>query len=81
MRRLNGSEDFPHELGLFLGYPAEDVRGFIDRKQCKYIGLWKVYESDEEKARAICERCRKCTEDLLQRQREGESLAKLTVNL
>lgn len=38
-------DSFPHEIGLFLGYPTEDVRGFIDNKgkNCKYTGEWKVY--------------------------------------
>ena len=42
---------FPHELGLLLGYPAEDVRGFmgIGYKKCLYTGYWKVYEKAEEK--------------------------------
>lgn len=47
--RLAASRPFPHEIGLFLGYPPEDVRGFIEKKRCKYTGLWKVY-GDEEKA-------------------------------
>lgn len=36
---------FPHEIGAFLGYPIEDVRGFIENKGRKYlmIGYWKVY--------------------------------------
>ena len=29
IRRLRESDTFPHEIGLFLGYPAVDVRGFI----------------------------------------------------
>jgi hypothetical protein len=37
--------DFPHEIGLFLGYPPEDVRGFIqDRgRSALASGYWKVY--------------------------------------
>ena len=27
--RLNNCMEFPHEIGLFLGYPPEDVEGFI----------------------------------------------------
>lgn len=27
--RLNNCMEFPHEIGLFLGYPPEDVKGFI----------------------------------------------------
>lgn len=28
----NQRADFPHEIGLLLGYPAEDVRGFIENR-------------------------------------------------
>lgn len=43
--RLNQSNEFPHEIGLFLGYPPEDVKGFIFNKgkNCRYCGYWKVY--------------------------------------
>ena len=27
--RLGKCGEFPHEIGIFLGYPVEDVRGFI----------------------------------------------------
>ena len=42
--RLSG-EEFPHEIGLFLSYPPEDVEGFCRNKgqNCKLCGLWKVY--------------------------------------
>lgn len=48
--RENG-EEFPHEMGLFLGYPVEDVRGFIEQKgqNALYSGYWKVYQHVEEK--------------------------------
>lgn len=38
---------FPHEIGIFLGYPVEDVRGFIENEGQKYlmIGYWKVYKN------------------------------------
>lgn len=38
---------FPHEMGLLLGYPAEDVYGFIenDGKNFLFSGYWKVYEN------------------------------------
>ncbi|MBR6337956.1 MAG: DUF3793 family protein [Ruminococcus sp.] len=64
-------DDFPHEVGVFLGYPLEDVRGFIKNcgQRCKLCGVWKVY-GDVDKARAMFEcfeRCRVC----LCRQVEG----------
>ncbi len=36
---------FPHEIGVFLGYPLEDILGFVLNKGngCKYSGYWKVY--------------------------------------
>jgi hypothetical protein len=40
-----GINNFPHEVGLFLGYPLEDVTGFIRHKgqNYKFCGYWKVY--------------------------------------
>ena len=37
--------EFPHELGLVLGYPVVDVRGFMqyEGKNFLYSGYWKVY--------------------------------------
>ena len=29
-----GMKDFPHEMGILLGYPVEDVEGFILHKGC-----------------------------------------------
>lgn len=36
---------FPHEIGIFLGYPLEDVKGFIANNGRYYLlnGYWKVY--------------------------------------
>lgn len=48
---MSGAGSFPHEIGLFLGYPPEDVAGFMDHegKDCLYTGYWKVYEHPLEK--------------------------------
>lgn len=48
------SQEFPHKMGVFLGYPLEDVRGFIDHqgKNSSCIGYWKVY-SNVERAKHI----------------------------
>jgi hypothetical protein len=44
-KRFEIFADFPHEIGFFLGYPEEDVLGFIENKgqNYKHCGLWKVY--------------------------------------
>ena len=53
MRYMELKQDFPHELGLFLGYPIEDVEGFIKEngKNYLYSGYWKVYKDAELKIR------------------------------
>ena len=45
--RLSTGGDFPHEVGLFLGYPVEDVIGFIENKgkNCLCCGCWKCYSN------------------------------------
>lgn len=46
-----GRAEFPHEMGIVLGYPLEDVSGFIENngKNYLYSGYWKVYKNAEEK--------------------------------
>lgn len=42
---VSGKEEFPHEMGVLLGYPIEDVEGFIknEGENFLYTGYWKVY--------------------------------------
>lgn len=44
---------FPHEIGILLGYPAEDVQGFVNNEGKNYLcsGYWKVYGHPSEKKR------------------------------
>ena len=41
-----GKQEFPHDIGVILGYPLADVKGFIENKgrNFLYSGYWKVYE-------------------------------------
>ena len=59
---------FPHEIGLFLGYPPEDVEGFrLHRgRDYKLCGCWKVY-SDVEGARQCFRRYDRCRAALCRR--------------
>lgn len=47
--------EFPHEMGVFLGYPVEDVIGFIEHegKECLGVGYWKVYENMPQKKKVF----------------------------
>ncbi|NME84099.1 DUF3793 family protein [Clostridium sp. SM-530-WT-3G] len=40
----------PHELGVFLGIPIEDVRDFMKctDKKCLLCGYWKVYNNKDD---------------------------------
>lgn len=42
---VEGKMEYPHEIGLLLGYPPEDVTGFIEHEGRDYVlsGYWKVY--------------------------------------
>ena len=80
MRRFRSESEFPHEIGLFLGYPPEDVKGFIDNnaENCKCVGAWKVYGNPEE-AEKVFERFRKCTKAYSEQLLKGRSVERLIV--
>ena len=48
-RRFNECK-FPHEIGVFLGYPPEDVNTFIEKCGRDYLccRYWKVYHNEEK---------------------------------
>lgn len=78
--RISTQKDFPHEVGLFLGYPPEDVDGFIrNRDGYKCCGRWKVY-GDVESARNTFAKYKKCTRVYLQKMADGRGLEQLTVS-
>ena len=76
--RLGAEGEFPHEIGLFLGYPPEDVAGFIGHGTCKCVGCWKVY-GDEESAKKTFRQYKACTEVYCNRMRMGATLRELIV--
>ena len=77
--RLRAGGDFPHEIGLFLGYPAEDVRGFIEEKDSfKGVGAWKVY-GDAEAAQKRFAQFEKCTAAYCKIYSRGRRIERLTV--
>lgn len=53
-------QSFPHEIGIFLGYPYEDVVGFLQQgaKKALCSGYWKVYQ-DPYRKRQIFDHIRK----------------------
>lgn len=63
----DGKLAFPHEMGILLGYPIEDVSGFINHKGKNYLysGYWKVYGNMQEKI-ALFQQYQKAKERLIQ---------------
>lgn len=47
---MEGKVEFPHEMGVILGYPVVDVKGFIEHRGKNFLhsGYWKVYGNKEE---------------------------------
>ncbi len=70
-------ECYPHEVGVFLGYPVEDIAGYMnDPGGCIFSGVWKVYARPEEK-RALFERYKRCTDCIVKRLLGGKALAEI----
>lgn len=78
--RLAKADGFPHEIGIFLGYPLEDVIGFIDHKgkNCKLCGLWKVYGNVTETGK-LFQKLKKCSDIYTRVFQEGRSITQMTV--
>lgn len=80
IRRLREREEFPHEIGLFLGYPPEDVQGYMENNacNCKCVGCWKVY-GDEAAARKRFALYKKCTRVYCDQWAKGKAIERLAV--
>ena len=56
VKRIMTKNDFPHEVGIILGYPIQDVIEFEAKngKDCKYCGYWKSYSDVENAKKCMC---------------------------
>lgn len=78
--RLKEGAGFPHEIGLFLGYPPSDVVCFM-KSPCEGVqccGCWKAY-SNPESAQETFRKYKKCTDIYRVMNRRGKSLNQLAV--
>ena len=66
LHRLASDGAFPHEVGLFLGYPLVDVIGFETQQAAgsRYSGFWKVY-GNVESARRTMNRYKSCSDSCM----------------
>ena len=78
IHRLRSEGEFPHEIGVFLGYPLEDVVGFIRNRGRNYTccGYWKAY-GDPEAAQKRFDQYRRCTAACCEQFRKGTAITQL----
>lgn len=76
----DGGMEFPHEIGVFLGYPLSDVKGFVRNNGKNYLlsGYWKVYK-DVEKAAKLFERFDRERECAVQDVLAGKGIVEIAV--
>ncbi|SHI17064.1 Protein of unknown function [Sporobacter termitidis DSM 10068] len=79
--RLIRLRPFPHEVGVFLGYPVADVAAFIDNKgqNGRLTGAWKVYHN-EKQAAAVFTRYGECTALCARLYRNGLTLREIAAS-
>ena len=77
-KRISAYQEFPHEIGFFLGYPVEDVLNFIQQKGQNYkiCGYWKVY-GDVSEALRIFASYELCRTQMMEQVQRGVSLFSL----
>ena len=79
-KKFEKLNQFPHEIGIFLGYPIGDVKGFIENHgcNCKCTGYWKVYCNEEEATKTF-RKYKKCRDIYMNLWISGRSVMQLTV--
>lgn len=80
-KRLGEGTDFPHEVGVFLGYPLLDVTAFIETKgqNCIACGDWKVYHNEQE-ARCLFCKFKHCKDVYVKVHSEGRRFCDMLVS-
>ena len=81
-RRLREKDGFPHEIGLFLSYPPDDVKNFIQHKGADYkcLGCWKVYGNEAKAKKTFCN-YKSCTTRCLRKWHDGTKLEDLAATV
>ena len=79
-QRLRTQPEFPHEVGVFLGYPLRDVIGFIENHGRNFTccGFWKSYGDPAEMQ--VCFACyRRCIQTYVAMFEQGIPIERLAV--
>lgn len=78
--RLQTQPEFPHEVGVFLGYPLQNVIGFIENRGQNFTccGFWKSY-GDPAETQACFACYRRCIRDYVDMCEQGVPIERLAV--
>lgn len=78
--RIFSQDNFPHEIGVFLDYPLDDIKAFIDNKgkNFRHCGYWKVYSNFEESLQKFADFDR-CKELYKQMWQNGSTIRQLAL--
>ncbi len=83
--RVHRSKSFPHEIGVFLAYPLNEVQAFIQHHSCPQAashnnpvcaGAWRVF-CDKNASERCFMRYRRCTRCLCELHLQGHDLSLL----
>ncbi|MHB1398335.1 MAG: DUF3793 family protein [Trichloromonadaceae bacterium] len=68
-------EEFPHEIGVFLGYPLKDVAAFLGWVELPFTSqaLWRIY-GQPDRSLALADRFRQCRCRMAQRLRTSTAV-------
>lgn len=78
LRNRLSCDSFPHEIGVFLGYPLRDIYSFIKHRNtgCILTGDWRVYH-DAEGAKKTFRRFKACKDAVSRKVSDGRTLAQI----
>ena len=76
--KIKSGADFPHEIGILLGYPLLDVIEFDKRKGrgCAHCGYWKAY-CDVEGAKKLSLLYKECSDRCERLYEQGRTLQEI----
>lgn len=74
--RITDSGAFPHEIGLFIGYPAKDVAAFMGMVKLPFAcqALWKIY-GNPDKSLLLDKQFKNCRRQMINLLTNGQLLS------
>lgn len=75
--KIDNCKEFPHEIGVFLGYDLNDIKEFQKgNKNCLLVGYWKVF-SEPEKKKLLFDKYNECRDNVFKLLDKGYKLEEI----